>query len=423
MSGQSREAGDIEELRILVISNLYPPAIEGGYEVECAAVVDHLRARHRVLVLTSTRGSTQRHDQGVVRRLPWPGPARARSLLAPVDAVRAAVTARRAMRRFKPDLVYVWNGATIPQAAIRVAETSGAPVAYRVCEHWFGQLYRSDRFTRHLLPGDRGLRAAWAALMRIVNRLPVLRLDLSRPVPAAVCWNSKALRRLSPAPPSVDVALERIVVPATRQGEAFVGLQRQPAEVPTIAFIGRLEPYKGLDVVYHALALLRDRHGIKARLVVAGSGDDHYEGRLRELAAELSIADAIEERGKLDTRGLRGVLAEAHVVAVPSVWEEPAPLVCVEAALARVPVVASRVGGIPEVLHDEDEALLFAPGDAEDCAVALARTLREPDETGPRVERAFTAAQQFRHPTYLERMDAFLDDALGALTAGRSAIR
>ncbi len=164
-------------MRILVISNIYPPAVEGGYEVECAAVVDHLRERHRVLVLTSTRGSESGRTPGVVRRLPWPGPARARSLLAPVDAIRAAVTARRALASFRPELVFVWNGATIPQAAIRIAETSGPPVAYRVCEHWFGQLYRSDRFTRHLLPGDRGLRAVWAALMRLVNRLPVLRLD------------------------------------------------------------------------------------------------------------------------------------------------------------------------------------------------------------------------------------------------------
>ena len=402
-------------MRILVISNIYPPAVEGGYEVECAAVVDHLRERHRVLVLTSTRGSESGRTPGVVRRLPWPGPARARSLLAPVDAVRAAVTARRALASFRPELVFVWNGATIPQAAIRIAETSGPPVAYRVCEHWFGQLYRSDRFTRHLLPGDRGLRAVWAALMRLVNRLPVLRLDPTRPVPAAICWNSQALKRLSPAPPSVQVALERFVIPATAQSETFVGIARNPAEVPTIAFIGRLEPYKGLDVVYRAVAALRDEHGLEVRLEVAGSGDRDYQSSLSELAAELSIGAAVEHRGKLDPAGLRRMLTEAHVVAVPSVWDEPAPLVCAEAALARVPVVASRVGGIPEMLRDEEQTLLFEPGDAEDCALALARTLREPEATARRVDSAFEAAQRFRHPAYLELIDDFLAEALVAL--------
>ena len=112
---------------------------------------------------------------------------------------------------------------------------------------------------------------------------------------------------------------------------------------------------------------------------------------------------------------LAKVLAEAHAVVVPSVWEEPAGLVCVEAALARVPVVASRVGGIPELLRDEDEALLFTPADADACAAELARTLGDPEATARRVDQAFTAAQRFRLPAYLEGMDAFLDDALVAL--------
>ena len=403
-------------MRILVISDLYPPAVQGGYELECETVVEHLRRRHTVLVLTSTRGSDVGAHPGVVRRLPFPGPARARSVLAPLDAIRAAVTTRRALASFMPDLVYVWNGSGIPQAAICVSEASDVSVAYRVAEHWFGDLYRSDRFMRHLLPGDRGLRAAWAAAMRSVNRLPVLRLDPARRVAAAVCWNSHALRRLSPAPPSVDVALERIVHPATRQGEAFVGLPRHPATVPTIVYIGRIEPHKGVDVAYRALALLRDRHGLEARLVVAGSGDARYRAELRELARDPALAGAVEERGKLDTEALVNVLAEAHVVVVPSVWEEPAGLVCVEAALARVPVVASRVGGIPELLRDGDEALLFTPGDVEACAAALAQTLAEPEQTARRVDRAFAAAQRFRLPAYLERMDDFLADALVALS-------
>ena len=168
-------------------------------------------------------------------------------------------------------------------------------------------------------------------------------------------------------------------------------------------------------MAYRALAALRDRHGVAARLVVAGSGDARYQAELRELARELSIDGAVEERGKLDTEALAKVLAEAHAVVVPSVWEEPAGLVCVEAALARVPVVASRIGGIPELLRDEDEALLFTPADADACAAALARTLGEPEATARRVDKAFAAAQRFRLPAYLEGMDAFLADAVVAL--------
>jgi glycosyltransferase involved in cell wall biosynthesis len=405
--------------RILVVSNLFPPAVHGGYEVECATVVEHLRSRHRVLVLTSTKGKGEA-EADVLRRLPFIGPSRARSLLAPVDALRAARTARRALATFGPDLVYIWNGSAIPQAALRVLETSGVPVAYRICEHWFGRIYGDDRFMRHLEPGERGLRGLWARSMRLLNRLPGLRLDTSRPVPVAVCWNSDALRRLSGMPGTVDVRLERIVHPATRQGEAFAGINRAPAPEPLIACIGRIDEYKGTRVAYEALAALRANHGIPARMAVAGSGDARFLAVLRRLAARLDIAGAVEERGQLGVEGLVELLGEAHAVVVPSVWEEPAGLVCVEAALARVPVVASRVGGIPEILRDGRDALLFPPGDAGACADALARTLRDRDATAARVESAYHAVQAFRLPAYLERMDEFLAAARADLPA-RSA--
>ena len=406
-------------LRILVISNLYPPAVSGGYEVECSGVVEHLRQRHEVMVLTSTRGRVDR-EEAVARLLPpVPPGSRVRSLRAPLDALRAARATRRVLAAFRPDLVYVWNGAQIPQAAIRVAETAGVPVAYRICEHWFGHLYRSDRFMRHLYGEDRGLRAGWAVLARLVNRLPPLRLDPTRRVDAAVCWNAEAVRRLSPAPASARVVLERIVYPATTQGEEMVGLERSPAPVPIVACVGRVTSAKGTDVAYRAIAELRDRHGIEARLVVAGAGDDDFRERLRRLADELSIAQLVEDRGQLGRPAVKDLLAEAHAVVVPSVWEEPAPLVCVEAALARVPVVASRVGGIPELLDDPEQALLCPPGDAPAFAAALARTLTTPDETAARCERAFARAQELRYGPYLARMDAFLDDAVAALGATR----
>jgi glycosyltransferase involved in cell wall biosynthesis len=401
-------------LRILVLSNLFPPAVQGGYELECADVVDHLRTRHEVLVLTSTRGAGA-GESGVARLLPTVPPGGlARSLLAPLDALRAARTARRVLASFRPDLLYVWNAAQIPQAALRVAETTGVPVAYRVCEHWFGDLYRTDRFMRHLYGDEHGARRVWARLMRLCNGAPGLRLDVHAAVPAAVSWNSEALRRLAPAPPTVRTVLERVDHPATRRGEALVGLARRPAPVPTVACIGRVDPVKGTDVAYRALAALRDRHRVDARLVVAGQGDPAFRRRLAALAAELSITAAVEDRGQLDAGGVAALLAEAHALVAPSVWEEPAGLVCVEAALARVPVVASRVGGIPELLHEGEHALLVPPADADACAAALAAALAGGPEVEQRTERAFARAQELRLPRYLERMDAFLADALGA---------
>ena len=66
------------------------------------------------------------------------------------------------------------------------------------------------------------------------------------------------------------------------------------------------------------------------------------------------------------------------VLAVPSIWPENSPLVIQEAFLAGVPVVASRIGGIPEVVANGVNGLLFQPGDADDLARCLSRLVSEP---------------------------------------------
>lgn len=404
-------------LRILVLSTLYPPTVRGGYEVECANVVKHLRGSHEVLVLTSDHLAPTIAEEGVLRELPFVDYRLRDSFRAPITAMRAATVMRRVLDDFRPDLLYVWNGSQIPQAALRVGEASGVPLAYRVCEHWFGRLYRDDKFMRHLVPGERGLRGHWARLMRLVNRHPVLRLDVTTPAPAAICWNSDVVRELGPAPPTVDPILEDKIYPATPQSTSFMTLERRPASEPTLLFVGRLAPEKGPDIAYRALARLSSGHSMDARLILAGPCDDVMRDKLARLAALLGIERRVELRGQVGADELAVLLEQAHVMLIPSTWQEPAPLTCAEAALARIPVVASRTGGIPEMLHDGEHALLFPPGDAEACASAVADVLTHPESTATRVDRAFERAQAFTFERYVGLTDRFLGATMDAFRA------
>ena len=400
-----------------MLNNLYPPVAHGGYENECAGVVAHLGDRHDIRVLTSRHRRREAPAQDGVRRvLPFLPHSPWGALRAPVAALRAARIMRRALEEHRPDLVYVWNGARVPHAAIRVAQARAFPVAFRVCEHWFGGLYQRDQFMRHLAPGDSGARALWAALVRLVNRHPALRLDLS-PLPAAICWNSQALRRLNPVPPGIEAVLEQTIFPVTGQAEHFAAIERRPAERPTIAFVGRLEEQKGPDVAYRALAVLRERHGVDARLLLAGSGEPGMVRRLRRLARELDVEEHVEVLGPLDREALGELLSTASAMVIPPVWQEPAPLICIEAALARIPVVASRSGGIPELLHPDEHALLFEIGDVDGCAAALARTLEDPAAAAERVRRAFERGRELSDAGYLEATERFVEESRAALTS------
>jgi glycosyltransferase involved in cell wall biosynthesis len=409
-------------MRILVVSTLYPPVAFGGYEVECSAVVERLRERHDVRVLTSSRdadrlGAGDRAAQAHVAReleplsADWHG-----ALSAPYAALRAAAAAREALA-WGPELIYVWNAASIPQAAVRVLADSNRPLAFRVCEHWFGGLFTNDQFLRELLPARRSAgRLLWSLCCRAVNRAPSLRLEPTARLSAAISWNSEAIERMVRTPPFVDVALERVTHSVPRYGSLYAEVIRDPAPDPEIVFLGRVTPYKGIAVAIEALALLRSEHQIEARLQVIGPEDADHGLEMRRLSERLGVAGAVVWSGQRSPEQAAASLARAHALIVPSVWDEPFPLVTIEGALARVPIVASDVGGISEGVNDEQHALLFARADAAGAATALARTLREDEATASRVARAYERAQQFGLAAYLDAQERFVLDALAVLS-------
>ncbi|HEY5478459.1 MAG TPA: glycosyltransferase family 4 protein [Gaiellaceae bacterium] len=405
-------------MRILVISNLYPPAVRGGYEVECAGVVRHLRERgDEVTVLTSRRGRGGSEDEGVLRLLPLLAQSPLGTLRAPLASFAAARTTRNVIASFRPDLIFAWNCAQIPHAAVYAALGSERPLAFRVCEHWFGRLFSGDQFARYLFPGDRGLSRAWAALVRGVNRRRVLRMELERaPFPVAISWNSRFIREAAPASPLLKPVHESIVLSTSLNGARFASVERRPGNETLICYAGRLSQEKGPEVAVRALALLRDRYEIEASLVLAGQASRIERRALADQAACLGVSDRCRMVGRLEPDALADLLARSHALVVPSLWAEPFPLITIEGALARVPIVASRTGGIPEQLKDGKQALLFPPGDAEACAEAIAQVLTRPAETTERVERAFERATSLSWESYLRETDTFVAESLAALT-------
>jgi glycosyltransferase involved in cell wall biosynthesis/O-antigen/teichoic acid export membrane protein len=138
---------------------------------------------------------------------------------------------------------------------------------------------------------------------------------------------------------------------------------------PVIGAIARLSPEKGLDVLLHALTELPD-----ATLVVAGDGPER--ATLEQLARELGIDERVRFLGWRED--VRSILASIDVLALPS-RSEGVPLVIVEAMLCGIPTVATAVGGVPEVVLDEETGLLVPAEDRHALAVALARLLGDPE--------------------------------------------
>src|SRR5437763_291119 len=128
---------------------------------------------------------------------------------------------------------------------------------------------------------------------------------------------------------------------------------------PNLAlFLGHLEAAKGIYDLLDALAGVRSAVP-DVRLACAGDGDRIGVARYAE---NLGIAEAVKFTGWVGPSGKRALLEHAAVFALPS-YEEALPVSLIEAMSAGVPVVATPVGGIPEVVADNTSGFLVAPGD------------------------------------------------------------
>jgi glycosyltransferase involved in cell wall biosynthesis len=144
-----------------------------------------------------------------------------------------------------------------------------------------------------------------------------------------------------------------------------------------IGFLGRLAHSKGIDLMFTAVAKLRDR-GIDSQVILCGSGDE--EAALRQLAADLQIADRIVWRGAVPHSQAPAELSQFDVLVLPSrstpAWKEQFGHVLIEAMSMGIPVVGSNSGEIPNVIGRGD--LVFPEEDADALAAILARAISDP---------------------------------------------
>lgn len=165
--------------------------------------------------------------------------------------------------------------------------------------------------------------------------------------------------------------LERIVLNGIAEAE-FEPIKACPNQ-GDLVYVGEMRAAKGVDTLIQALGLLH-RRGRPATLLAVGSGPD--EAQLRAQAESAGVAHAIAFEG---AQPIRRALGRGRVMVVPS-RAESLPYVVLEAAAAHQPLVATRVGGVPEIFGPHAGELIV-PDDPEILAAALEAKLEEPPAT------------------------------------------
>ena len=184
---------------------------------------------------------------------------------------------------------------------------------------------------------------------------------------------------------------------------AYEGPDPEPPVHPTVLFLGRHEPRKGLAVLLEAMGELP----ADVRLWVAGDGPETSELR-RRVAGDVRI----EWLGRLSEADKLERLRTATVFCAPSLRGESFGVVLLEAMAARTAVVATSLPGYANVARSDQDALLVPPGDAAALAVALRRALYEPERNAALVSSGAQRVTSFSMAQLAERYEGLYEQVL-----------
>jgi glycosyltransferase involved in cell wall biosynthesis len=330
-------------MRILLLTGIWPPDV-GGPATHGPDVARFLIARgHGVRVVTMGDGEPSERPcrvDVVSRKLPFP--------------VRYGLVAAKGARAARgADVVY----ATATYAAASAASSvAGRPLVVKLVSDPAYERARRYRLFAGTLeefqaPAGRAVEALKRARTAALRRARTIVVPSAYLAAIATRW---------------EIDEQRVVV-LHNPAPAVSGVEPEPLPARTFVFAGRLTRQKALETALDALAEVPE-----ARLLLVGDGPEREE--LERHAAASGVNGRVTFLGARSREEVVRTLAGAHAALLPSAWEN-LPHAAVEALAVGTPVVATAVGGVPEVVHDGENGLLVPPGSPARLAEAMRSVL------------------------------------------------
>ena len=391
-------------MRILIISNLYPPFFMGGYELLCGDVVEGLRKRgHEVTVFTSTYGiNKEAHDNSVYRIFAARFPLRQYKKWKPLYFFPLLFAELNDWKKFlhfyrkvSPDIIYIWNGLGLAYSLLLKIQSIGIPVAFYISEHWLSKMHEDsapDGFTLYLEPWigfwkKREKNTAMKAMKKVLGYL------LSS-CGFVVDFTPFPLREVHYACSMLKEDALRIGLPVEQSKVIYFGLNLEEGPFAALAaepprneeenviplkllYVGNIIPSKGGHTLIEACNILQSQ-GVPFSAIIAGKKlDQEYYDMLTRRVEEGSLSSHVTFMLDLTREELINYYKSYHILIIPSVWREPTGQVILEGMTAGIPIIHTGVGGTREILKDGENCLLFSPDNPYELAEQIVRLSRD----------------------------------------------
>ena len=191
------------------------------------------------------------------------------------------------------------------------------------------------------------------------------------------------------------------VIPNGVDLKRFEGLERKPHDGFVVMTVARLEKVKGIEYLIEAFARpsLLEKPSLKLFVIGDGSGRKNLEN----LVKKLSLENRVKFLGQIPPEGIPEYLAMADCFVLPSL-KEGFGIAILEAIAARVTIIASKVGGILDIIENEKNGLLVTPGNSEEIAGAILRIYNNPELKERLVNFAITGLTRYDWQNIAQRV-------------------
>ncbi|MEU0545694.1 glycosyltransferase family 4 protein [Nocardia sp. NPDC005978] len=346
-------------LNVVMIATypLEPGRIVGGIESVTSTLVPALAARpeiERLTVLCFHTGPEPVPDRREGPKVEIRFPRGQRRLAVATRSYLDVRRARAIIAELAPDVVHAHEIGVRGDIATQVSAHTVVTV--------HGLVHRETELQARASAKERVRYHLVAAMVRRVLRR-------ARAVVSISDYDARALGGL--------VRGEHVSIANPTAAEFFALSPSGPTE-PRLLFAGVLSPRKNPEGLLDAFAPAAQRVPKAVLAVVGPQPDPDYAREIRERAAGLGLADRVEFVGMVDNERLRTEITRARAVVLFS-HEETSPTILAQAMAAGKPVLAARVGGIPEMVSDSESGFLIEPGDAPELADRMVRVLEDQD--------------------------------------------
>jgi len=428
-------------MKILMVTNLYPPRYLGGYEVHCAQIAEALQAAgHQVRVLTSSYGlpltlfgAIQRRDDevngvSVHRRLheyyfePQPWIQRPWRIVRAMRELRDCAEFKRIVDEFRPDIINWWNLNGLTKTMLPLANRWRIPDVHAVDDVWLINDYgvageEASAFWKILWEGEWGppvlhpaLRWIGAKWERRTKARGIPTRDLSHR-PSCVCFLSEFLRRIHQEK-GLDFPSTQVIYGGVHVGRFFEPLPKARGEGMPIRLLyaGQVTPDRGLQTIVEAFGSLPSAEREKMALTVVGTGPVDYMKRVKAQVEKMGLAGRIVWLGKVPHQRMPDIYKSHDLFIFSSKRPEGLGFVSIEAMFAGCAVVTTGSGGSMEIARAANLPL-FPKDDSEALTRLLTRLATDRQELLAVASRGQEAAiRMFSFERMIEEWMRVLED-------------